>query len=89
MLSTWYGLWIPWGFAQKKKVSGDAVKSEIMSNQELTKQLYKPNIKIINYFTDMQLISKFQKGFRFILCVTDIYIYIYIYIYTYIFINIV
>ena len=87
MLSTWYGLWILWGFAQKKKVSGDAVKSEIMSNQELTKQLYKPNIKIINYFTDMQLISKFQKGFRFILCVIDIYIYIYkyIYIYTYIY----
>ena len=54
-----------------------------MSNQELTKQLYKPNIKIINYFTDMQLISKFQKGFRFILCVIDIYIYIYIYTYIY------
>ena len=54
-----------------------------MSNQELTKQLYKPNIKIINYFTDMQLISKFQKGFRFILCVIDIYIYIYIHIYIY------
>ena len=25
------------------------------------------------HFADMQLISKFNKGFRFLLCVTDIY----------------
>ena len=33
---------------------------------------------------DMQLISKFNKGFRFLLCVY-MYMYIYVYIYIYIF----
>ena len=65
-----------------EKPSGGAVKSEIMLNQELAEELYKPIIrrfgkqKVHSSFTDnirgadladMQLISKFNKGIRFLL----------------------
>ena len=64
------------------------VKSEIMPNQELAKELHKPIIiefvkrKVHSFFidnvwgadlADMQLISKFNKEFWFSLCVIDIY----------------
>ena len=39
-----------------------------MSNQQLAEQLYKP---IIRKFANMQLISKFNIGFWFLLCVID------------------
>ena len=59
-----------------------------MSNQELAEELHKPMIKkfekrkvhssFINNIwgaglADMQLISKFNKGFLFLLCIIDIY----------------
>ena len=68
-------------FDKKSFLSG--LKGEIMLNQELAEELHKPIIrkfkkqKVYIYFkvniwgTDlayMQLISKFNKGFRFLLC---------------------
>ena len=59
-----------------------------MSDQKLAEELYKPIIKKFNkrklqapfmdsiwgaVLVDIQLISKFNKGFRFFLCVIDIY----------------
>ena len=64
-----------------------AIKS-VPQNQELADELHKPIIrkfkkrKVYSAFedniwaadlADMQLISKFSKGFRFLLCVIDIY----------------
>ena len=64
------------------------IKNEIISNKELAEELHKSIIKkfekrkvhwsfIDNIWSanlaDMQLISKFDKGFRFLLCITDIY----------------
>ena len=71
-----------------KKTSGGAVKNGSMSNQESAEELHKPVIKKIKKqkvylsikgnvwgadLVDMQLISKLNKGFRFLLCVIDIY----------------
>ena len=71
-----------------RKASGGTVKSQIMSNEELAKELRKPIIRkcekrkvdpsfIDNIWdvdlADMQLISKLNKGLRFLLCVIDIY----------------
>ena len=71
-----------------KKASGSAVKKEIIQNEELAEQLQKPIIRKIEKrkvhssfidniwgadLADLQLISKFNKGFRFLLCVTHIY----------------
>ena len=65
-----------------------AIKKEIISNKELAEELHKPIIrkfekrKVQSPFVDniwgadladMQLITKFHKGFRFLLCVIDIY----------------
>ena len=65
-----------------------AIKNENISNKELAKELQKPIIrkfkkrKVYSTFidnilgadlADMQLIIKFNKGFRFLLCVIDIY----------------
>ena len=69
-------------------MSGNGVKNENMSNQELANELHKPIIrkfeiwKVHSSFkdiiwgvdlADMQLISKFNKIIRFLLCVIDIY----------------
>ena len=71
-----------------KKTSGSGIKNENMSDQQLADELHKPiirkfnKIKVQSHFTDniwgadladMQLISKFNKEFRFLLCVIDIY----------------
>ena len=71
-----------------KKASSEAVKNELMSNKELVEESHKPTIikfekrKVNSSFiddiwgadlTDMQFISNFNKGFRFLLCVIDIY----------------
>ena len=71
-----------------KKASSGTVKNENNSNKELVKELHKPIIRKFNKrkvhspfidniwgtdLADMQLISKFNKGFRFLLCVIDIY----------------
>ena len=65
-----------------KKTSVGAIKKEIMQNGELAKELQKLLIRkfekrkvhssVINniwgaYLADMQLLSKFNKGFRFLL----------------------
>ena len=70
-----------------KKISGGAIKNEIISNKELAEVLHKPIIrkfekrKVHSSFidnswgadlADMQLISKLNRGFRFSLCVFDI-----------------
>ena len=59
-----------------------------MQNKELAKELHKPIIKNFEkkkvhssfidkiqdaYFVDMQLVSKLNKEFRFLLCFIDIY----------------
>ena len=71
-----------------KKTSGGMVKNENISNKELAEELHKPIIRKFNNrkvhsplidniwaedLGDMQLLSKFNKGFRFLLCVLDIY----------------
>ena len=71
-----------------KETSGGAVKNEIMSNKELAEELHKPVIrkfekqKVRSSFidniwgadlADMQLISEFNKGIRFLLFFIDIF----------------
>ena len=70
-----------------KKAAGSCIKS-IPKNEQLAEELHKPIIrkfkkrKVCSTFkdniwgadlADMQLISKFNKGFRFLLCVIDIF----------------
>ena len=70
-----------------KKTAGSGIKS-MQQNEKLTEELHKANIrklkkrKMYSAFkdniwgadlADMQLISKFNKGFRFLLCVIDIF----------------
>ena len=70
-----------------KKTAGSGIKS-IPQNEQLAEELHKPIIrklkkrKVCSAFkdniwgadlADMQLISKFNKGFRFLLCVIDIF----------------
>ena len=69
-----------------KKSKGSGIKS--MSNQQLANELHKPiirkfkKIKVYSSFkdniwrvnlADMQLISKFNKGIRYLLCVIDLF----------------
>ena len=71
-----------------KKASSGAAKNENMSNQELAKVLYKTIVRKFEKrkvyssfknnisgtdFASMRLISKFNKGFRFLWCIIDIY----------------
>ena len=71
-----------------KKASSGTIKKEIMQNEELAKELHKPIIrkfekrKVHPSFIDniwdvdlsvMQSTGKFNKGFRFLLCVIVIY----------------
>ena len=71
-----------------KKVSGETVKNEIISNKELAEELHKPIIRKFKKrnvharfmnsiwgadLADVQLVSTLNKGFRFLLCVIDIY----------------
>ena len=71
-----------------KKTSGCSVNNEIKQNQQLAEELNKPIIrtflkrKVYSSFkgniwgvhlADMQLISKYNKGIRFLLCVIDIF----------------
>ena len=70
-----------------KKPEGSGIKS-MPQNKKLSEELHKPNIgkfkkrKVYSVFkdniwgadlADMQLVSKFNKGFRFLLCVIDIF----------------
>ena len=71
-----------------KRTSSGVIKNEIISNKELAEELHEPIIrkfekrKVHSPFvdniwgadlTDMQLISKFNKVFRSLLCVIDKY----------------
>ena len=71
-----------------KKSKGSGVNIEVKHNEQLAEELHKPIIrkfkkrKVYSGFkdniwgadlADMQLISKFNKGFRFLLCVVDIF----------------
>ena len=71
-----------------KKTSGSGIKNENISNKQLAEELHKPVIRKFNKIklhspfignvggtdlADMQLISKFNSGFRFLFCVIDIY----------------
>ena len=71
-----------------KYISSGAIKNENISNKELAQELHKPIIKkfkkrkVHSPFIDniwdpdlvgIQLISKFNKGIRFLLCVIDIF----------------
>ena len=75
-------------FFDKKSKGSGVVNNEIKQNLQLSKQLQKPiigNFKKRTVYSgfreniwgadlaDMQLISKFNKGFRFLLCVIDIF----------------
>ena len=79
--------WMVYKFFDKKS-SGNGIKNENMSDQKLAAELRKliirkfkkrkvkyPFIDIIwgAALADMQLIGTFNKGFRFLLCVIDIY----------------
>ena len=71
-----------------KSASGGAIKNANMPNKELAEELHKPTTKKFNkrkvhsFFidniwsadlADMQLMSKFNKGIGFLLCVVDIF----------------
>ena len=71
-----------------KRASGSDIENQNMPDQQLAEELHKPftrkfkKRKVHSTFidniwgadlTNMQLISKFNKGFRFLFCVIDIY----------------
>ena len=71
-----------------KRTSGETIKNKIISNKDLTEELHKPTVRkfleqkvrpsfIDNIWgaklADMQLISKLNKGFRFLLCFIDLF----------------
>ena len=71
-----------------KKSSDSGIKNKIISNNELAEILGKPIIKKLKkrklrspiidniqavYLADIKLISKFNKGVRFLLCVIEIF----------------
>ena len=71
-----------------KKTSGSGIKNENVSKKELVKELHKSIITKFNWrklhspfiddiwgsdLSDIQLVSKFTKGFRFFLCLIYIY----------------
>ena len=75
-------------FFDKEKTSGSGIKNKNISNRELAEELHKPIIRKFNKrklhssfidnicgadLADMQFISKFNKRFKFLLCVIDIY----------------
>ena len=75
-------------FDKKSQGSGITANNEIKENIQLADELHKPIIRKFNkrkvYYSckdniwgvdlaDMQLLSKFNKGFRFLLCVVDIF----------------
>ena len=75
-------------FFDKKSTGSSIANNEIKQNLQLAKELHKPIIrkfkkrKVYSGFkdniwgadlADMQLISKFNKGFKFLLCVIDIF----------------
>ena len=75
-------------FFDKKSAGSGIANNDIKQNLQLAKELHKPIIRKFKkrkvysgfrdniwgaHLADMQLISKFNKGFRFLLCVIDIF----------------
>ena len=71
-----------------KKSKGSGIKNEIKENQQLANELHKPIIrkfkkrKVYSSFkdniwcvdlADMQLISKYNRGIRYLLCAIDLF----------------
>ena len=71
-----------------KNTSGSGIKNENIRHKKLREKLHKPIVRMFNkrkldspfidniwgaHVADMQLVSEFDKGFRFLLCVIDIY----------------
>ena len=71
-----------------KKSKGSSIKTDIKENQQLANELYKPIIrkfkkrKVYSSFkdniwgvhlADIQLISKYNKGIRYLLCAIDLF----------------
>ena len=68
-----------------KSTSGSGIKNGKISNKELAEELHKPIIRKFEIHSpfgdniwgavlaDMQLISKYKKGIRFLLCIIDIF----------------
>ena len=71
-----------------KKTTGNGIKNEKISNKEFSEELHKPIVRKFNKrkvqspfidniwgadLANMQLISKFNKEIRFLLCVIDIF----------------
>ena len=68
-----------------KSTSGSGIKNGKISNKELAEELHKPIISKFEIHSpfgdniwgavlaDMQLISKYKKGIRFLLCIIDIF----------------
>ena len=71
-----------------KKCKGSGVNIEVMHNEQLTKELHKPIVRKFKKRTVysgvkdniwgadlgyVQLISKFNKGFKFLFCVIDVF----------------
>ena len=74
-------------FFDKKSTGSGITNNDIKQNLKLAKELHKPIVRKLKKkvhsgfrdnipgvdLADMQLISKFNKGFRFLLCVIDIF----------------
>ena len=71
-----------------KSVSGSGVNIPLEFNEQLAEELHKPIVRNFEkgtvysgfkdnicgtYLADIQLINRFNKGFRFLLCVLDIF----------------
>ena len=71
-----------------KKIFGNGIENENISSKKLAEELYKPIIRKFNKIklyspfidniwgadlADVQLISKIDKGFRFLLCLIDVH----------------
>ena len=68
-----------YNFFDKKLKGSGVANNEIKQNLQLAEELHKPIIRnfkkrtlYLGFKDDMQLISKFNKGFRFLLCIIDI-----------------
>ena len=68
-----------YNFFDKKSKGSGVANNEIKQNLELAEELHKPIIRnfkkrtlYLGFKDDMQLITKFNKGFRFLLCIIDI-----------------
>ena len=76
-----------------KKSKGTGIKNDINDNQQLANELHKPiitkskKVKVYSSFkdniwgvlADMELISKYNKGIRYLLCAIDLLMHFKVY----------